>query len=654
MVSFDNVTVATYVLILNAVVYGVSAYIFQQVFWLYLSTISTPIIALLILHQTDRLESNWVAWIFIALTYLYLAIGQLFDRTRKTASTDIHPFAAPFYAPGFLLSAIALAVASSDRMLAIQIYSAGVILYALSAWIFQEALFIYPAAWLAAVPYYLLITLTSLEVRWYGLAWLPLIIAYLVIGRIFFHKEKLAPVGQGMLVQWLTHSAIPFYLLAYALSISMISLSYINPLAITLAFGSAAIIYFTSAALFKKPAWIYPALFVAHMTVLAYFTINPSGGPARYITIPFLVMTWITSLVGYVFERNTELTDENKTYRFSLFNRLFGHAWARPFFTFAIIEMLIWQSLALTGTDTTIIIATGYALLFALFSILWAEGLLVYGAVGFSLLAVAASLKHADVPFADAVAVFGGIGFGLYLLGRILDVLSARVKSIRVWLVPLTQASVTLTALAVLINLPQVTTHWTDTAATLACAGALYVTIAYRGKKFSLGYLGMALLELAWVIALFMKDVAQPQLYAIPAGLYFMFIAYLELRRERKNYATGIEILGLGVLMLTSFLQSLSKTGLPYFALLLVEALVIIYWGTLQKRKIPFFAGIGFSALNILAQLIVLVSVYDINRWFVAFGAGLFIMAIAIYIERSREQLRTRARELSETLEAWE
>ncbi|MEP7134399.1 MAG: hypothetical protein ABI904_05655 [Chloroflexota bacterium] len=655
MVAFENETVATYVLILNAVVYGVSAYIFQQSLWLYLSTVLTPIIALLILHQTDRFESTWVAWIFIAFAYIYLAIGQLFDRTRKTETSDIHPFAAPFYAPGFLLSAIALAVASSDRALAIQIYSAGVILYALSAWIFREALFIYPAAWLAAVPYYLLITLTSLDVRWYGLAWLPLIVAYIAIGRIFFHKEKLAPIGQGMLVQWLTHPAIPFYLLAYALSISMLSLSYTAPLPLTIAFGVAALLYFVSAYLFKKPAWIYPALFAIHMTVLAYFTINPSGGPARYITIPFLAMTWITSLVGYAFERKTELTDENKTYRFSFLNRLFGHAWARPFFAFAIIEMVIWQSLALTGTDTTIIVATGYAILFALFSLLWMEGALVYGAVGFSLLVAGAALKQAHVQFADAVAVFGGIGFGLYLLGRILDAASARVKSLSVWLVPLTQASITLTALAVAINLSQVTTHWTATAATLAFAGALYVTIAYRGKMYRLGYLGMALLELAWVIVLFMNDVSQPQLYAIPGGLYFMGIAYLELHRERKGYAIGIEILGLGVLLVTTFIQSLNGVqGLPYFVLLLVEALLVVWWGTLQKRKVPFFAGIGFSALNILAQLIVLVSVYDINRWFVAFGAGLFIMGLAIYIERSREQLRVRVRELGETLEAWE
>src|SRR6185503_9445425 len=162
-------------------------YIFQQAFWLYLSTLLTPIIALLVLHHTNRLEESWVAGIFMALAYIYLAIGQIFDRARSRRSLtptidNIHPFALPFYMPGFILSVIALAVATSEKTLAIQIYSAGVILYALSGWLLHEALFIYPAAWLAAVPYYLLITLTPLEPRWYGLAWLPLIISYIAMG----------------------------------------------------------------------------------------------------------------------------------------------------------------------------------------------------------------------------------------------------------------------------------------------------------------------------------------------------------------------------------------------------------------------------------------------------------------------------------------
>jgi hypothetical protein len=129
-----------------------------------------------------------------------------------------------------------------------------------------------------------------------------LILLYIGLGRFVFHGRNSHPF-LGVLAEWLTHPAVPFYLLGYALSVSMISLSYVSPLSLTIAFAAGTIIYMASAYLFQTPAWIYAGLFSAHMMVLAYFTIDPSGGPIHYITLPFLGMTWITSLVGYAFER---------------------------------------------------------------------------------------------------------------------------------------------------------------------------------------------------------------------------------------------------------------------------------------------------------------------------------------------------------------
>ncbi|MEK7328393.1 MAG: hypothetical protein AAB217_24375, partial [Chloroflexota bacterium] len=167
-------------------------------------------------------------------------------------------FALAFYAPGYLLSAIALAVASGERFLAIEVYSAGVILYALSAWVFRESVFLYPAAWLAAVPYYLGMTLT-IQPGWYGLGWLPLIVGYIALGRFVFHKKPLGSLrvwefgGKGVgetaplphshtPIPFFTHPATPFYLLAYALSLSMMILSQANALTFTLALASGAVI----------------------------------------------------------------------------------------------------------------------------------------------------------------------------------------------------------------------------------------------------------------------------------------------------------------------------------------------------------------------------------------------------------------------------
>ena len=664
--AFDDELLLTYALILNIVVYAASAYIFMQPFWLYLSTILTPIVAMLILHQTDRLEEKWIAWVLIALSYIYLAFGQIFDRHKRYAALRSIPversrFSMPFYAPGLVLSVLALVAASSDKILAIQIYSAAVILYSLSSWLFRQTLFIYPAAWLAAVPYYLTVTLTSLETHWYGLAWLPLIVLYIAIGRIVFHKEPLVPSGKDAFARWLKHPALPFYLMAYALSVGMIWLSYIDPLALTLAFGIATVLYFSSAVLFHAPAWIYASLLAAHMTLLSYFTIDPKGGEFYLLSYPFHALTWLMALLGYGFGlwiAETGSRSEGEAQEYNLIDRLLSHSWARPFFIFTIMDIAVWQIIALNSYETTITLAFGHALLMALFSILWTEGALVYAMTGFGLLAVGAALEQAEVSFGDAMAVFGGIGFGLYLLARLIEPILSRFKPLTVWLTPLNHASIFLTTASVIFNLPFVIIHMTAAAVSLAFAGALYITIAYRERQYLLGYLGMALLEIAWALLLYTNDIRQPQFYAIPGGLYFLGIAYLEMQLGRKKYAVAIELLGLGVLLVTSFAQSLSEEGsVVYFGLMLVESFLVIWWGVLQKRKIPFFTGIGATVINIAAQVIIVIVVNDIhriNRWLIAFMAGLLITAIAIIAELKREQLRAYSRQVSEMLEAWE
>jgi hypothetical protein len=671
--AFEIELLGTYALILNIVVYAASAYIFRQPFWLYLSTILTPIVALLILHQTDRLEADWIAWTLIALAYLYLAMGQIYQRNRRDqtsrsiqARRKIDSFAMPFYAPGLLLSALALVAGSGEKLLAIQIYSAAVILYALSSWLFRETLLIYPAAWLAAVPYYLTITLTPLEARWYGLAWLPLIVLYVAIGRIFSHKQQL---GKGTLIQRLGHPAIPFYLMAYALSLGMIWLSYDDPLALTLAFSAGTILYMTSAFLFRAPVWIYAGLLAAHLALLSYFTIDPQGGAFYLLSYPFHALTWLIALLGYGFSRWIPEADsspalsraevvKNDAHRVGLLDRVFAHAWAQPFFVFAMIDIVGWQLIALNSYETTIPLAFGHMILLALFAILWVEGSLVYDAICFGLLALGASLRYAGVPLADAAAVFGGVGFGLYLLARIFEQISSRFRALNVWLTPLYHSSLLLTAAPMIVNVPLMATDMTASAASLAFSGALYVAIAYRERQYLLGYFGMALLEIAWALLLYTNDIRQPQLYAIPGGLYLLGIAYLEMQLGRKKYAIAIEMLGLGLLLVTSFAQSLDRdTGLVYFVLLMMESLLAIWWGVLQKRKIPFFTGIGATVINIAAQVIILIAVNDIhrvNRWLVVFGTGLLITAIAIITELKREQLRRFSRQVSEMLESWE
>jgi hypothetical protein len=538
--------------------------------------------------------------------------------------------------------ALAVVSVSSDRVLALTVYSAAVTLYALSAWAFREPVFLYPAAWLAVVPYYLGMTLTRLPSEWYGLGWFPLITTYVVLGRFVFQRKKIKDARSPLAV--LTHPSTPFYLLAYPLSVLVIALSRSNPLTLTLAQTACAALYLASASLFRRSVWLYPGLLAAHAALITTFTISPSGRPERYITLPFLGMTWVMALIGYGFNRWQKGSSEQPT-RYPFLKALLTPSWAQPFFLLATLDLVFWQTMALLGPDTAIVLATGNAVLLGLFAMLWRDRSLAYGTLGLFLLAVGYRLGWAGVDLAEAFAWVGGIGFGMYLVAQITEQYATYVYEqddgpLAVWPRPLTYAAVCLTSVAAAFTLPMVVIDKTAVAATTAFAGALCLAIAYRSRTYPLGYFGMALLQVAWVLVLIDHKVTQPQWYAIPAGLYFTGVGTLERRRRPGLFSVLVENFGLAVLLVTSFAQSLDgETGFPYFVLLMGEGLLVIWWGASQRLKVPFGVGFVASGLNIVAQLVMLVYVQDVNPWFIILGVGLLLVTAYVLFQWQRERI---------------
>ncbi|MFC1879306.1 SCO7613 C-terminal domain-containing membrane protein [Chloroflexota bacterium] len=688
MLSFGNQALTIYVLGLNTIVYGLTAIIFRQAFWLYLSNTLLPVVCLLTLDYNDRLTAPWVASIFMGLSFLYIGTGWLQDRfysQKKLAGTavKISAFALPFYILGYLLSVLALGVAGAERMLAIYVYSAGVILYAASARVFRQAFFIYPAAWLAAVPYYLAVTLIPATGTWGGMVWLPLILAYIAIGRFVFQGSSLGLFKAALPVEARTQAptvtlkgafsqkATPFYLLAYALSINMIAQSAGDMALLTLAFSAATLLYLGSALLFRHPAWLYPGLLTAHFAIISGFTFRPSGSPFHYLSLIFLGVTWVMALLGYWISRRYPVARSRRFGGFVIdFNKLklvfdgspaleylLIPSWAQPILLLTLVDLVIWFGLALYGYATGIIFSVGIAILLGLFAILWLDSWLVYGALFSLLLAIGLRLGWAGYSFAEIMAFVGGFGFVLYLLGRGLERLvksdKPRLSSLVPWIKPLECAPILLTFVAVICTLPTTIAFPNATAASLAFGGALYLAIAYRGRYHRLGYLGMSMLLAAWSLALYFQDVRQPQFYAIPAAVYFTIVGFLEGRQGNRVFGLILEGFGLAVLLVTSFIQSLGDSGFAYFLLLLGEALLVIWWGAVRRQRLAFFTGIGFSVLNVLAQIIILVRIYQVNRWFVFLGVGLLLVVLAVFIERRREKLVADAKEWQDTLAAW-
>jgi hypothetical protein len=677
MLALNNQQTAIIVLSLNAVVYAASAVIFRQPFWLYLTTALIPVIGLLTLDYYGLLRPVWVASLLMTLAYLYLAAGRWLDwqpNREEATPLTIWSFALPFYAPAFVLSTVALAVASEEKLLAIGLFTAGVLFYALAAALFRESLLLYPAVWLAAVPYYLTMTLTNLPMKWYGLGWLPLIVLALAAGRFLFYPGKRWSAFWQPATQGFMRPDMPFYLLTYGLSLSLIVLSRHEALTLTVALAAAAALYLVSALLFRQPVWLYPSLAASHVGLLTYFAIDPSGSPAYFISFPFHALTWAVILMALLvsarFPANRPAGEPltlrlggwhwtvgmtGATGRWAFVDYLLRPSWAQPLFAVAAVDIVLWQWVALGGFETAVTLGLGHALLLGLLVVWWQDDTVAYGSAFALLLATVAGARWAGAAYPATLAWVGGLSFVLYWLGWLAEYIGDRLNWLSVWTRPLTISAMLIAGGALVLNLPFVIGQMTAVAMTMVFAGALYLTIAYRSQHHLLGYGSMALLQLAWGLLLIAWDVRQPQLYAIPAGLYFIGIAWLERRREQRLVATYLESFGLAILLVTTFAQSLDpQTGFRYFLFLLAESWLVVWWAAVQRVKIRFFTGLAASSIGVIAEIFVLINVYNINRWLVFLGVGLLIMVIAILFERQRGRLMARAQEWRAALETWQ
>ncbi|MGC1377987.1 MAG: hypothetical protein WA821_17270, partial [Anaerolineales bacterium] len=664
MIAFGDQRLAIYVLALDIVVYAVSSVIFRQPFWLYLATVLTPVTALVTLQYNALFTLQWVAWSFTALGLLYFGLGQLVER-RSPEAGGVAPFAMPFYAPGYLLSAVALALASGDRSLALGVYPANILLFALSAWRFREPLFLYPAVWLSIVPYYLFVVPTfSVPFEWQGVAWLPHIVALIALGRFVFHKRPLDLKTPHAILASLSHPAMPFYSIAYALTINMILGSRWTPNALTVALVIATMLYLASALLFRHPAWLYPTLFSAHFAILAYFSIHPGDSPARYVTLPFMLLTWLEALAGYFVSRRYPVTEMKANGRlvFKFFGREFDFgaypsvgyltvpSWAQPVFIVVALDILLWQSTALGGLDTGLWVSAGFFLLLALFATLWQDKLLAHISLGLGVLAAVYQMRALDMSGPQIFANLGGVALALYLFSWLADRLKG---ALDVWRRPTINLAVALSVLSLLVALPSIFVDTLAAALALGFSGALYMTMSLRKRTYLLGYFGMGSLLVAWSLFLFfVQNVALPQVYAIPAGLYFIGMGFFERARRPGRFALLIESLGLAFMLVTTFIQSTNtQTGFPYFLLLIVEAALVVWWGAARRLRVPFVIGIIAIVVNFLAQVVV--RFHDANPWIVGLVVGIVFLGLGIIIERRREALLARAQELRDRLERW-
>lgn len=613
----------------------------------------------LLSYWNARFEQIIFALTIVALVFVLLGV---FARRGNS----VYRF--PFYLSGHLLAVItffsALNFTTDDRFWKVGVYLIDSMLYIFSAWQFGHALWMYPAIFLLTLTYDQLTALINVPQMLSAIKRLPWILILIGIGRFVFHKIKLELKPPALIRSW----SFPFYVFAYTLSAIMVLNVSVDPTAWTIACLAATLLYLGSALLFKHPAWLYPMLVAAHLTVIAYFSIHPTGSPARMITIPFMLLTWLEALAGLIIARMYPITQTDQTGRrvFKFFGRTidFGSfpsigyltvpSWAQPIFIVALIDIFAWEGLALSGFDTGVIVSLGYGLLLALLSWLWIDSLLTHASLVFFLLTAGWQLRSMRITSTLLFVWYAGMALGFGWLSILMGRFSRQQRA-GGWSRALSNVGFALSVLCALVALVNMGWQTEFAAYIFGLVGAFHLTMAVSKRSYGWGYLGFGLILLAWCLLLFVRNADQPQFYAIPSGLYFAVIGFLERRRRPGRFPMLIESLGLAILLVTSFIQSLDgAAGFPYFLLLLVEGLIVIWWGAARRLRVPFLIGIASSVINVIAQVIVLVSVYDINRWFIIFGVGILLMGLGLIVERRRERLLAQAQSWRETLEKWE
>jgi hypothetical protein len=453
--------------------------------------------------------------------------------------------------------------------------------------------------------------------------------------------------------------ALPFYLFGYPLSTAplLVGVAAWDGAFLLQAGVAGLALYAISAWAFRAPVFLYAALFSAHMAVVGALLIDPPDAPDYMMSGPFHVMTWCMWLGAVLMSRFQSKEVQAKTASrrelladSTLLAELSHLGWVQPFLVFGLLDLLLWMGVAAAGPLVGVLVALGSALLLALVAQWWRDGLLPYGSLLFVLAALLRQGVTLDWPWYGlvlAAAVWGLLAYGVYLLLTAVD-------RGTLWQKPLFQYAMVVTTGAMAVNLTAVRESPEATAMTLTVGGLLYLVLALRQKQFALGYLGAGLVQAGWLVLLVTRGVTQPQFYALPVGLYLVGVGVMEQRRERPFYANYLEGLGLSILLITTFIQSMNGlAGFGYFLLLLVESVVVMLWGGLRKEKTPFFIGLAAAVLNVVAQVLLLVSVLDINRWVAVLTTGVLLMITAVLVERKREEIREHTKIWRETLASW-
>lgn len=294
----------------------------------------------------------------------------------------------------------------------------------------------------------------------------------------------------------------------------------------------------------------------------------------------------------------------------------------------------------------------------------WRDALLSSLAAIFAVATVAAAFAwrrtpapDADVGFAVIALAFGALWWAAAVVAKRKGWASGPA---RLWADPLRLGGILLSAFAIGGSAVGLVTGvlGSDRAFTisLALVGFFALGLAVLEGREGLSYMAVLMLGSAWGLWAYGRlGVRQGQVYAIPGGLYLLWVGLMQHRHARPRLAAVIDIAGLVLLLGSSLLQSvtqaLASASLIYGALVAAEAIGILWWGLIRRLRRFVIAGIGVFAIDLVAQVVQ--PLLSMSRWVLTALVGLVLVVGALVVERQRETIKRVSHEWRSRMEAW-
>ncbi|HSH05541.1 MAG TPA: hypothetical protein VLL52_23700 [Anaerolineae bacterium] len=645
-----------------------SAWLFKKSAWLYLTTTfsalalfllaPTPITDLFFGHPHHAYLHGW-SLITLSAFYLFLSL-----RTRHHAPHYSQPFLISFYTIlplGLLISTYH----PTGRLVA---FAATTLLFTSQAITLRQP----RRLWLATIPF-IIATHTGLRLvippTYLALSHLPVILTLLLTARHLEQRfDKISP-PLTRFDSW----SLPFYTLTFSgLIVNVLFLarpgfncilnlcSTPTPFHLIITLATATIIYGWALFHFRQPLWLWLTWLWLHATwfTTLLWLLFPSS--VITLSLAFLPLTILTAALAPLVAQGR------------------SRSWSLPFYTLLGLDIIFIQLLILAAwpTPTTLLITLTHTIIITIFAQYHHQRPLTYLALaGFTYLAIQlGQLLHLSP--STYLTLLATLSW-LYLLTSYLlrhlahkQLISPHATN---WHQPLTHVAYGLLTLTIagfltytpfilqyislsLIHqlIPQGIHSITATNITIITAlwGLIGLTIALDHRHRYLFYTSLFSLFISWNLGLLLLlGHYELQLYAVPAGLYLLFLSWLEWRTGHHNLSWWLDYAALTLLYATAFWQSFGPNGGFYALLMIIEALALVWFGSFRRLRRWLYLGIAGVVAAISSQLFEPVAQLNAG---VLLGLGAFLVFIGITLEQRLDLVRHLSKEWRLKLEQWD